>query len=121
MKTHGMLVGAGFVPYFVVESIGLSVPMLGMAAIDSSYAYTGATALLCGFTAIFCSIVAYIEYTGQMEGKLFAVYHYFLSVVVSYWMLQPSTSDMGKLFFTPPLLFTAWTIYIVNTKDPKAD
>lgn len=121
MKLHAIIVAAGFVPYFIVESIGLSIPMLGMAAIDSSYAYTGATALLCGFTAIFCSIVAYIEYTGQMEGKLFAVYHYFLSVVVSYWMLQPSTSDMGKLFFTPPLLFTAWTIYIVNTKDPKAD
>merc|ERR1711935_409809 len=75
MKLHAMIVGTGFVPYFLVESIGLSFPMVGLAAIDSSYAYTGATALLCGMLAIFCSMTAYAEYTGQMEGKLFALYH----------------------------------------------
>jgi len=117
MKLHAMIVGTGFVPYFLVESIGLSFPMVGLAAIDSSYAYTGATALLCGMLAIFCSMTAYTEYTGQMEGKLFALYHYFLSVVVTFWMLQPSTSDLGKLFFAAPLAFTAWCVYIVVTKD----
>merc|ERR1712194_894725 len=73
--------------------------------------------LLCGMLAIFCSMTAYTEYTGQMEGKLFALYHYFLSVVVTFWMLQPSTSDLGKLFFAAPLAFTAWCVYIVVTKD----
>jgi len=121
MKLHAMIVGTGFVPYFLVESIGLSFPMVGLAAIDSSYAYTGATALLCGMLTIFCSMVAYLEYTGQMEGKLFALYHYHLSVVVTFWMLQPSTSGVGKLFFAAPLVFTAWCVYIVVTKDPKTD
>merc|ERR1711865_357268 len=62
MKLHAMIVGTGFVPYFLVESIGLSFPMVGLA--------------------------------------------------VTFWMLQPSTSDLGKLFFAAPLAFTAWCVYI---------
>ena len=117
MKLHAIIVATGFVPYFMVESVGFSFPMVGLAAIDSSYAYTGATGMLCGMLAIFCAITAYAEYTGQIEGKLFAFYHYFLSVVVTFWMLQPTTSGMGKLFFAAPLMFTAWCILIVVTKD----
>ena len=117
MKLHAIIVGTGFVPYFMVESVGLTFPMIGLAAIDTSYAYTGATGMLCGMLAVFCAMTAYTEYTGLMEGKLFAIYHYFLSVVVAFWMLQPSTTLMSKLFFAAPHMFTAWSVYIVVTKD----
>lgn len=117
MKMHAIIVATGFVPYFAVESMGLSLPMVGLAAIDSSYAYTGATGMLTGMLAIFCWMAAYAEYTGKMEGKLFAFYHYFLATVVAFWMLQPTTTFEGKLFFAAPLLFTAWCVLIVVTKD----
>jgi hypothetical protein len=69
MKMHAIIVATGFVPYFAVESMGLSLPMVGLAAIDSSYAYTGATGMLTGMLAIFCWMAAYAEYTGKMEGN----------------------------------------------------
>ena len=70
-----------------------------------------------GMLAIMCAMNAYAEYYGQMEGKMFAIYHYFLSAVVAFWQIQPSTSLLGKLFFAVPHMFTAWCVYIVVTKD----
>lgn len=120
MKVHAMIVGTGFVPYFVLESIGLSMPMIGLSSIDSSYAYSGSTAMLCGMLAVFCAMTAWTEYTGQMEAKMFAMYHYFLSVVVALWQFQPSTSMLGAMFFAAPHMFTAWTVYLYMSKDKMA-
>ena len=118
-KVHGMIVGSNFVPYFILEAIGGSMPMVGLASIDSSYAYTGATAMLCGMLAIFLTMSAYSEYTEQMDGKMFAIYHYFLSVVVFLWQCQSSTSLLGVMFFAAPHMFTTWTIYLVVTNSPN--
>ena len=41
---HGVIVGTNFVPYFILEALGLSVPVVGLASIDASYSYGGATA-----------------------------------------------------------------------------
>ena len=54
-----------------------------------------------------------------MSGKMFALYHYFLSLVVFLWQCQPSTSAIGVLFFAAPHMFTAWTIYLVVTNSPN--
>lgn len=98
----------------------MSFPMVGLAAIDSSYTYSGASAMSCGMMAIWLAITAYTEYTAQMEGKVFAMYHYFLSANVLFWQLQPSTSMLGAAFFSAPHLFTSWTVYILVTKDKTA-
>ena len=118
MYVHGIVVGTNFVPYFIMEAIGVSAPYVGLAAIDSSYAYGGMTALLTAFLAIYLAIPAWTEYTGHMEGKMFARYHYWLSTVVFLWQCQPTTSDVGMYFFSAPHLFTAWTIYLVVKNSP---
>jgi len=118
MKMHGLIVGCSFVPYFALEALGQSIPLVGFAASDTSYSYTGATALFCASLAIFSAISAYTEWSAHMEGKLFAMYHYFLSLAVAFWQLQPTTTTAGALFFCAPHAFTAWTIYLVVTMEP---
>ena len=108
----------GFVPYFACETVGVSFPVIGFSAIDASFKLTPATHLCLGFLAVFVSMVAYEEYTGRMEGKMFAVYHYFLSPLIFWWQCQPTTSVIGTLFYMPPHLFTAWTLYLI-LKDDK--
>lgn len=93
--------------------------MIGLSAVDASYKLTPAVALFLGMLTIFTCMTAYTEYVGLMEGKLFAMYHYFLSAVVFFWQSQPTTTTVGALFFLPPHLFTAWTAYIVLTQDQK--
>ena len=116
MKLHAMIVGTGFVPYFAIETVGISAPMLGLAAIDASFKYTALTSLLTGMLTIFCAVVSYMEYTGQMDGKMFATYHYFLSALCLFWQFQPTTSMVGALFFAAPHMFTAWSIYLIVSK-----
>jgi hypothetical protein len=118
MKMHATLLITGFIPYFVAESFGISFPMVGMASIDTSYAFTGMTQLLFGMLAIFTAMTAYSEWFGFMEGKMFAAYHYALSPVVFLWQSQPSTSTLGVAFFAAPHMFTLWSIYIAVTKIP---
>ena len=113
MKLHATILITGFIPYFILESIGLSVPFVGMSQIDTSYSYNGSSAVMHGFCALFLSMIAYEEYTGRMEGKMFCMYHYVLSAVVFLWQCQPSTTMLGALFFLPPHVFTAWCAYII--------
>lgn len=120
MKIHALMVGTGFVPMFFFESIGLSPPMMGLAAVDESYVYNGFTAMLLMMLTIFMSMTAWNEYTAAMTGKMFCMYHYFLSVAVVFWDFQPTTTSMGKMMFAAPLMFTAWCVYIVVTKDKQA-
>lgn len=122
MYLHGLIMATNFVPFFVAESIGLSPPVLGLAAIDSSYTYTGLVAMLLGTLAVFSACVAYAEVTGQMEGRVFAAYHYGISLVFFLWQCQATTSLVGVLFFSMPHMFTTWTIYLVvaNSKLDKA-
>lgn len=117
MKLHGIIVGTNFVPYFVLEMMGISLPMIGFSSLDTSTVYSGSMAVLFGMLAVFSAMSAYTEYTGQMEGKLFAMYHYFLSVVIFFWQVQPTTTLFGAAFFSLPHMFTLWTTYLVMTKD----
>ena len=120
MKMHALLLGTAFAPMFFFESIGISFPMVGLAAVDESYVYNGFTAMLLMMITVFICMVGWMEYTGAMTGKMFCLYHYFLSVAVVFWDFQPTTTVMGKMMFAPPLMFTAWCVYIVVTKDKQA-
>jgi len=112
MYLHGMIMATNFVPFFIFESIGISPPVIGFAAIDTSYAYTGLVAMLLGMLAVFSGYVAYTEITGQMDGQMFAAYHYGISLVLFLWQCQASTTLVGVLFFMMPHMFTMWTIYL---------
>jgi hypothetical protein len=117
MKVHAIIVGTGFVPYFALECIGVSAPVLGLAAVDSSYSYSGSSALFTGMLATFCAITAEAEYTGKMDGKMFAMYHYFLSAVCLFWQFQSTTTTIGALFFAAPHMFTLWSAFLVYTSS----
>ena len=119
MRLHGLVVGTSVVLYFVIEAFGGSMPFVGLKSIDTSYEYTGATAMLTGMLALFLAMSAYTEYTGQMEGKLFAIYHYFLSPIVFFWQVQPTTTMLGVAFFALPHVFTGATIYLLFAKSAK--
>lgn len=62
MKLHAV-VALGFVAYFALESVNLPLPVVGLAAIDASYSYSGSTALLTSCAAILLAVVVYFEYT----------------------------------------------------------
>jgi len=118
---HGLLMATNFLPLFILEAMGLSPPVLGFAALDSSYSYGGLLAMLFGMLAVFTGVVAWIEATGQMEGRMFAAYHYALSIPIFLWQCARTTSVFGACFFMMPHAFTAWTIYLVvaNSKHDK--
>ena len=44
MKLHGIIVGTNFVPYFVLEMMGISLPMIGFSSLDTSTVYSGSMA-----------------------------------------------------------------------------
>lgn len=120
---HGMIMATNFVPFFVLEALGVSPPVLGLATIDTSYAYTGLLAMLLGMLATFSGYVAYTEITGQMEGRMFAAYHYAISLVLFLWQCQATTTLVGVAFFMMPHMFTSWTVYltVANSKHDKTD
>ena len=120
MKLHATIVATGFVPYYIIESLGISIPFVGAAAIDSSFTYNGNTAMMMMMLAVMMSIMAEAEYTGRMPAKVFVTYHYFLSTAVLFWQMQPSTSMIGAMFFMPPHIFTALCIYLLVTKEKSA-
>jgi len=115
MKIHAMICAAGFVPMYALETVGISLPYMGMPSMDTSHSSTGYTSLLCGFVCIFLAMVVHDEYYGKMSGKMFCAYHYFLSGLVMFWQLQPTTTALGAAFLSLPHMFTAYCVYIVVT------
>lgn len=120
MKLHALIVGVGFVPYFLLEATGkVEIPMVGLSALDESYKLTPYMTLSLCFQAITWAIVAYLEYSAKMEGKLFFAYHIPLSAAVAFWQLQPTTTTLGQAFFALPHVFTLWSTYIVLSKGKE--
>jgi len=119
MKAHGLIVGTGFLPYFVLEAFGVSLPIFGLATIGD-FAHDATSGLLLSMLSIFMAYVAHVEYTAEMKGRAFWMYHIALSAAVLFWQCQPSTTLVGKAFFALPHGFTAWSTYIVVSKDGGA-
>jgi len=115
MKLHAIIMWAGFVPYFIVEGLGGSFPLIGYKELDTTYKYTPATAHLNLILAVFTAIIAYEEYSLRMQGKMFAAYHWAASCAITFWQVHPSTTPVGRLFWMAPHFFTTWATYIILT------
>ena len=109
VKLHGLIVATGFLPYFVAESFGLSFPMVGLSACDTSYSYSPFSGLLHGMIATLLGLVAYNEINGKISLRDFTYYHWSLAAYLGMWMSGPSATTIGKMFFAPPFVFTAWS------------
>mmetsp|Transcript_2448 Transcript_2448/g.7259 ORF Transcript_2448/g.7259 Transcript_2448/m.7259 type:complete len:374 (+) Transcript_2448:34-1155(+) len=116
---HGLIVFFFFVPYFALETVGISLPYVGLAHVDESYTHGGSTLLMTGMLAIFSAMTSYDEMAGCTSAKMFAAHHYFLSLVVFFWQVQPTTTAFGAAFGSVPHLFTAWTCYLVLSKTKQ--
>ena len=109
IKLHGLIVATGFLPYFIAESMGVNLPMVGLAELDPAYVYSPIGGLMLGMLASLSGAVAYSEITETMTLKTFTFYHYPLAAFVLKYMMGESATLMGKMFFFPPLVFTAWS------------
>ena len=121
VKLHGLIVATGFLPYFIAESFGVSIPMVGLSELDPTYSWSPMSGLLLGMLATFSGVIAMQEIKEEMSLKVFTYYHYPLALFLGKWMMQDSTTTMGKLFFAPPFMFTAWSsMLLFGGKGKKA-
>jgi len=122
MKVHGAIAGGAFTPYFVLEAFGISLPLIGLTSLDSTYAWSPMVQLLLLMLACFAATIAYVEFTQVLPEQIFCYYHYPLSAAILLWQLQPTTSLIGILFFTMPHMFTLWATlaYFAKGKLPAA-
>ena len=118
-KAHGLIVLTGFLPYFIAEALGYSVPMVGLAACDSTYEFTPAMGLILGMAGVMSGTVAYMEFTGKMDLKTFTYYHYPLSLLIAKWQMSDFSSMIGKMWFAAPHMFTLWGSMSLFGKDKK--
>ena len=98
----------GFIPYFLLEAMGISLPYIGFTSIDSTYSWDGMTQLVLFFAAIFLTVVCYAEYQGLTDHKVFSYYHYPISAAILKWQLSGNASMIGILFLSAPHAFTLW-------------
>ena len=114
---HGAIVGTGFVPYFILEAFGISLPFIGLPSLDSTYAWSPMVQLLLLMLATFSIMTAYMEFKMIMPSEVFCYYHYPLSAAILLWQLQPTTSLIGIIFFAMPHMFTMWASMATFAKD----
>ena len=120
MKLHGWIVATNFVPYYLAEAMGITIPMFGLSSLDpTTPEWSPMVQFTYLFVALFMAVYAYTEIKGTMEGKMFVTYHYALSCIVAMWQFYPSTTLVGRLFFALPHAFTAWSTYIVLKEHEK--
>ena len=120
MKLHGWIVVTNFVPYYLAEAMGVTIPMFGLSSLDpTTPEWSPMVQFTYLFLALFMALYAYTEIKGTMEGKVFVTYHYALSCIVAMWQFYPSTTLVGRLFFALPHAFTAWSTYIVLKEHEK--
>ena len=120
MKLHGWIVATNFVPYYLAEAMGITIPMFGLSSLDpTTPEWSPMVQFTYLFVALFMAVYAYTEIKGTMEGKMFVSYHYALSCIVAMWQFYPSTTLVGRLFFALPHAFTAWSTYIVLKEHEK--
>ena len=62
---------AGFIPYFILEGLGISLPLIGFTSIDPTYSLDGITQMMIFFAASFLAVVCYCEYHGITDSKVF--------------------------------------------------
>jgi len=105
---HSLIGFAGFIPYFILEGFGISLPLIGFASIDPTYSLDGITQMMIFFAASFLAVVCYCEYHAITDAKVFAMYHYPVSAAILKWQLSGNASLIGILFLSAPHMFTLW-------------
>ena len=91
---HSLVGFGGFIPYFLLEAFGISLPYIGFTSIDSTYSWDGMTQLILFFAAIFLTVVCYLEYHGTTDVK---VPHYDVGMDA---MAMPTLLHASALVFT---------------------
>lgn len=71
MKVHGAIAGGAFTPYFVLEAFGISLPLIGLTSLDSTYAWSPMVQLLLLMLACFAATIAYVEFTQVLPEQIF--------------------------------------------------
>lgn len=107
-KVHSLLGFTGFIPYFLLEGFGISLPFIGFKNIDPTYSFDGITQMMIFFATAFLAVVCYCEYYGITDAKVFAYYHYPISAAILNWQLSGNASMYGIAFLSAPHLFTLW-------------
>ena len=69
---HSLLGFAGFIPYFLLEGFGISLPLIGFTNIDPTYSLDGITQMMIFFATSFLAVVCYCEYHAITDAKVFA-------------------------------------------------
>ena len=72
---HGLIGKGGFAPYFALEGLGISLPLIGFTNIDPTYSLDTMTSMLLFFLAIFVTFVCYMEFNEMVGNALFTYYH----------------------------------------------
>ena len=72
---HGLIGMGGFAPYFALEGLGISLPLIGFTNIDPTYSPDTMTSMLLFFLAIFVTLVCYMEFNEMVGNALFTYYH----------------------------------------------
>ena len=116
MKLHAM-VCCSFILVHLLEGLGVSLPVMGSALLDSSYSLNSYTRMCQMMIATMLAVVAHQEFSGAMNGKTFVYYHYPLSILILLWSFSPTVTDVGRMLYMAPHFFTAWSTYIVVSKS----
>jgi hypothetical protein len=99
----------------LLDTMGLSLPYVGMVALDSSFSYSGSSVLLTGSLTAWLAGYGYELSGGKMEGKHYASLHYFFSSLILFWQFHPTTTESGSLVMCITHVLTAWTIYAIHS------
>ncbi|EOD30593.1 hypothetical protein EMIHUDRAFT_123128, partial [Emiliania huxleyi CCMP1516] len=119
MYIHGVIVSTSFVPYYIAEAMGMPFPLVGLKELDPTTPDPSPmTQFTYFFVALFMAMYSYTEIKGTMEGKVFAVYHYALSCIIAMWQFYPTTTLLGRLFFSLPHAFTLWFFATPTLREP---
>ena len=106
---HGAIVLVGFLPMYVAGGFGYEFPVIGFPALDPTYVSTSwMRNILLSMSAMLFAI-AMTEIRGEMSMATFVQYHWFLSAALLKWQLGDTATDMGKIMFVLPHLFTLWS------------
>jgi len=111
-------IAASFVLFFILETFGITLPYVGFSEVDPTYTSSNSMRLVLMTAAIYLGVVGKLEFDGKMPLEIFTYSHYPLSLALGWFQLQPTTTLIGKVFFSLPHFFTVWsTLSLFSSKS----
>lgn len=116
---HGTIVLVGFLPMYIAAGFGVEFPVIGFPELDTTYESTGWARVSLLMMAATLLAAALSEIRGEMSIKTFTEYHWALSAALLTWQTGSTATQMGKMMFALPHLFTAWStiLYLTGSGD----